>query len=247
MAAALRLAGRTALVTGASRGIGAAVARRLATEGAHVIAIARTIGGLEELDDAIKAAGGSSTLVPLDLAELDKIDALGPQLYQRFGKLDIFVANAAILGELSPLPHVDPKQWEQVLRINVTANWRLIRTLEPLLRRSDAGRAVFVSSGAAKSARAYWGPYSISKAALETMARTWQAELASTPIKVNIIDPGGTRTRMRAQAFPGEDPQSLKAPDEIVGALIDLCAPDCAANGEIVMLQPQRRAAQTSR
>jgi len=229
-----RLAGRIALVTGASRGIGAAVARRFAEEGAHVVAVARTVGGLEELDDAIKAVGGSATLVPLDLRDLERIDPLGPHLHQRFGRLDILVANAALLGTLGPLSHHEPKLWEEVFKVNVTANWRLIRTLEPLLKLSDAGRAIFVSSSAARSASPFWGAYCASKAALESLARVWANELAKTPVKVNLVDPGATRTAMRALAFPGEEPQSLPAPEAITDVFVDLASATWAGSGETV-------------
>lgn len=229
-----RLAGRIALITGASRGIGAAVAKRYAAEGAHVVLIARTVGGLEEMDDAIKSTGGSATLVPLDLRELDRIDPLGPALYERFGRLDIFVANAGLLGTLGPLAHHDAKLWNEVMTVNVTANWRLIRTLEPLLRRSDAGRAIFVTSGAAQQAQAYWGAYATSKAAMEMMARTWAAELEKTNVRVNLLSPGPTRTSMRAHAFPGEDPKSLRPPEAITDSFVDLALISCTRHGEIV-------------
>lgn len=229
-----RLAGRTALITGASRGIGAAIAKRFAAEGAHVIAVARTVGGLEELDDAIKALGGSATLVPLNLGDLDKIDPLGPHLHQRFGKLDIFVANAALLGTLGPLSHHEPKLWEEVFKVNVTANWRLIRTLEPLLKLSDAGRAILVTSSAARSATPFWGAYGTSKAALEALAKVWANELARTPVKVNLVDPGATRTSMRAHAFPGEDPLTLPEPEAITEVFVELASADCQRSGEIV-------------
>ena len=234
MNATRRLAGRIAVVTGASRGIGAAIARRYAAEGAHVVAIARTVGALEELDDAVRALGSSSTLVPLDLRDLDRIDPLGPQLHQRFGRLDIFVANAGLLGEVGPLPHHDARLWDDVFKVNVTANWRLIRTLEPLLKLSDAGRAIFVSSGAAHLGRAYIGAYAASKAAFEMLARTWAAELATTRVKVNIVHPGPTRTGMRAQYMPGEDPMTLPAPEEMTDVYVDLGSPDCIRNGEVV-------------
>lgn len=235
MSGTKRLAGRVALVTGASRGIGAAVARRFAAEGAHIVAVARTVGALEELDDAVRKAGGEATLVPLDLRDLDRIDPLGPQLHARFGRLDVFVANAAILGTIGPLSHHDAKLWDDVFRINVTANWRLIRTLEPLLRLSDAGRAIFVSSGAAQHARAYTGGYASSKAALEAMAKSWAAELVNTTkVRVNIVHPGPTRTAMRASYMPGEDPKSLPAPDEMTEIYVDLAFPEWTRTGETV-------------
>jgi NAD(P)-dependent dehydrogenase (short-subunit alcohol dehydrogenase family) len=234
---AKRLAGRIALVTGASRGIGAAVAMRFAAEGAHVILVARTVGGLEEVDDAVRAAGGNATLVPLDLADHDRIDPLGPHLLQRFGRLDILVGNAGMLGDLTPLAHLDARRWNQVLAVNVTANWRLIRTLEPLLRLSDAGRAIFVTSGAANLALAYWGAYAASKAALEALVRTWAAELIKTKLRVNLVNPGPIRTAMRAQAFPGEDPAGLRAPEAITDAFVELAAPECTRHGEVVRTQ----------
>lgn len=228
-----RLAGRIALVTGASRGIGAAVALRLARAGAHVVAVARTVGGLEELDDAIGQAGGSATLVPLDLKDHEGIDRLGGALHERYGRLDIFVANAGILGSLSPLGHVEPKVWDDVMAVNVTANWRLIRSLDPLLQASEAGRAVFVSSGAASSTRAYWGPYSVSKAALEALGRTYAAENARKPVRVTLVNPGATRTRMRAAAMPGEDPMTLRTPEDVAEAVLPLCAPDWTETGAL--------------
>lgn len=226
-----QLSGRLALVTGASRGIGRAVATSLAREGAHVILLARTVGGLEEADDEIRAAGGAATLVPMDLLQGEKVDQLGPSIYQRWGKLDILVANAGILGPLSPLPHITADAFSSVLDLNLTANWRLIRTLEPLLRRSDAGRAIFVSSGAAREQAAYWGPYCAAKAGLEALALVWAAELASTPVKVNIIDPGPIRTGMRAKAFPGEDPAILKTPEDIAPLFLKLADPQFAETG----------------
>ncbi len=230
-----RLEGRSALVTGASRGIGAAVARRFAAEGARTILTARTVGGLEEVDDAIRTAGGAApTLVPLDLAELDRIDALAGALHDRFGRLDILVANAGVLGELSPMAHLGPETWEEVMAVNVTANYRLIRSLDPLLRASPAGRAIFVTSGAARAATAYWGAYAVSKAALEMMVRTYAAEVARTALRVNLLNPGPVRTGMRAQAFPGEDPMTLPTPDEITEAFVALAEEACTRHGEVV-------------
>jgi len=227
------LADRNALVTGASRGIGHATALALAKAGAHVVAIARTVGGLEELDDAIKAAGGTATLVPLDLKDYEGIDRLGASLNERFGRLDVLVANAGILGPLSPLSHVEPKAFEDVMAVNVTANYRLIRSLDPLLQRSDAGRAVFLTSGAAWAPMAYWGPYSVSKAAVELMARIYAAETATTRLRVNVFNPGPIRTRMRATAMPGEDPMTLDTPENVAGKIVDLCLPAYSQTGTL--------------
>jgi len=227
------LANRIAVVTGASRGIGHATAIALAKAGAHVVAIARTQGGLEEVDDAIKAVGGTATLVPLDLTDYDGIDRLGASLFERYGKLDVLVANAGILGTLSPMSHVEPKVFDNVMAINVTANYRLIRSLDPLLQKSDAGRAVFLTSGAAWAPRAYWGPYAISKAAVELMARTYAEEVATTNLRVNIFNPGPIRTRMRASAMPGEDPMTLDTPEQCAEKIIDLCLPSYTQNGTL--------------
>jgi NAD(P)-dependent dehydrogenase (short-subunit alcohol dehydrogenase family) len=230
----LPLANRIALVTGASRGIGHATALALAHAGAHVVAVARTVGALEELDDAIRAASGqSATLVPLDLKDYPGIDRLGVALHERFGRLDILVGNAGILGPLSPLGHVEPKAWDDVMAVNVTANWRLICAMDPLLKFSDAGRVVFISSSMAARAVAYWGAYAVSKAALETLARTYAAETATTPVRVNLFTPGPVRTRMRAQAMPGEDPMTLKAPDQVAGKIVELCLPGMQESGMI--------------
>ncbi len=225
MTEATPLAGRIAVVTGASRGIGYEAAKGFAAAGAHVVAVARTVGGLEELDDEIKAAGGSATLVPLDLKDYPGIDRLGGAIFERWKKLDILLANAGILGQLSPLAHVKPAVWDDVISINVTANWRLIRSLDPLLRESDAGRALFMTSGAARRLRPFHGPYSTSKAALEAMVQTYAKEVAKTPIKVVAVDPGPTRTAMRAQGRPGEDPMTLPHPSEIVPHLIEMASP----------------------
>jgi NAD(P)-dependent dehydrogenase (short-subunit alcohol dehydrogenase family) len=227
------LTNKTALITGASRGIGRAAALMLARAGAHVIAIARTVGGLEELDDAIRAEGGSATLTPLDMRDYPGIYRLTPALNERFGKLDIVVGNAAIAGVPSPLDHIEPKAWDDTLAINVTANWHLIRASDPLLKRSDAGRAVFISSGVASSAHAYWAPYSVSKAALDVLARTYAAETSTTAVRVNLFSPGATRTRMRAMAMPGEDPMKLPTPEDVVERLLDLCLPSFNETGKL--------------
>jgi NAD(P)-dependent dehydrogenase (short-subunit alcohol dehydrogenase family) len=227
------LADRIALVTGASRGIGAATALALGRAGAHVVAVARTVGGLEEIDDAIRADGGSATLVPLDLKDYAGIDRLGGALNQRYGCLDILIGNAGILGVLSPLGHVEPKTWDEVFAVNVTANWRLIRAMDPLLRLSTAGRAVFITSGVASTARAYWGPYAISKAALELLARTYANETESTAVRVNLINPGPIRTRMRAQAMPGEDPAKLDKPHQVAEKILELCQPSFTQTGKL--------------
>ena len=227
------LADRIALVTGASRGIGYATALALARAGAHVVAVARTVGGLEELDDAIRAAGGSATLVPLDLKDVPGIARLGAALNERYQRLDVLVGNAGILGPLSPLGHVEPKAWDDALAINVTANWHLIRSMDPLLKLSTAGRAVFLTSGAAHRVRAYWGPYAISKAALEVLVRTYAAETVKTKVRVNLFSPGPTRTHMRAAAMPGEDPMTLKTPETVAEKIVALCLPDFQETGKL--------------
>jgi NAD(P)-dependent dehydrogenase (short-subunit alcohol dehydrogenase family) len=227
-------AGKTVLVTGASRGIGKATAVAFAREGAHLILLARTQGGLEEADDEVRAAGGTATLITLDLADSARLDGLGPSLFQRFQHLDVLVANAAILGPLSPLTHVSDADWTSVQTINVTANWRLIRTLDPLLQRAVAGRAIFLSSNAARSCRAYWGPYAVSKAALEALVCVYAKEVASTPVRVNCLDPGATRTAMRAKAMPGENPESLPEPSAIAPIVLDMARADNTASGTVV-------------
>ncbi len=226
-----RLAGRVALITGASRGIGQAVAGRFAAEGAHVILVARTVGGLEETDDRVRAEGGQATLVPLDLRDAAGIDRLAQALAERHGRLDILVGNAGQLGTLTPLPHILAKDWTEVMAVNVTANWLLLRAFDPLLRASPAGRAIFVTSGVTQSAAAYWGTYAISKAALEAMVAVYAAEVATTAVRVNLLDPGPVRTRMRAQAFPGEDPAKLPPPATIAERFVDLAEPACDRNG----------------
>lgn len=227
------LEGRVAVVTGASRGIGRAAALALALAGAHVIAVARTQGALEELDDAVRAAGSSATLVPFDLTDYEAIDRLGAAIDARWKRLDVLVANAGILGALMPIGHITPKVWGQVMDVNVTANWRLIRSLDPLLRMSDAGRAIFVTSGAASKCRAYWGPYSVSKAALEAMVRTYAAETETTAIKAMLLNPGPLRTAMRRSAMPGEDPETLRTPDDLAPHIVRLASPDWTGTGKL--------------
>ncbi|MDE0058272.1 MAG: SDR family NAD(P)-dependent oxidoreductase [Defluviicoccus sp.] len=237
MAAPPRLDGRVALITGASRGIGAAIARRFSSEGALPVLAARSVGGLEEVDDAIRAASGgarSATLVEVDLAEASAADRLAAAIAERFGRLDILVANAAQLGTLAPMHQIDPREWDRVLAVNLGANFHLIRALDPALRAVEAGRAIFVGSGAGRLALPYWGSYAVSKAGLETMALAWAAETAKTRLRVNVVDPGGTRTGMRAQAFPGEDPASLKPPDALGDVFVALAAADCERHGEVI-------------
>jgi NAD(P)-dependent dehydrogenase (short-subunit alcohol dehydrogenase family) len=230
------LDGRVALVTGASRGLGRAIALELARAGAHVIALARTQGALEELDDAVRAAGSEATLVPCDLKDFDALDRLGGAIFERWGRLDILIANAGILGPLTPLAHIAPKQWQEVFAVNVTANWRLIRSLDLPLRRAEAGRVIFISSSAGHAAelKPYWGAYAITKAALDALARTYAAETRNiSAIKVMIADPGPLRTRMRAQAMPGEEPMSLKAPEEVAPRILPSCLPEWQETGKL--------------
>lgn len=223
-----KLEGKLALVTGASRGLGRAIARAFAAEGAHIVALARTVGGLEELDDEIRSAGGGTTLVPLDLADVEGIDRLRASIYERWGKLDLLVGNAAILGVLTPLAQIEPKLWASLMDINVTANLRLIRALDPLLRQAESARAIFVTSAIARIPFAYWGGYAVSKAALEMLVLTYAAECARTNVRVALVDPGAVRTHMRAQAFPGEDPMTLPTPEEVAQIFLEL-----AVSGEI--------------
>jgi len=227
------LAERIALVTGASRGIGYATAIALAKEGAHVVGTARTPGGLEELDDAIRAIGGTATLAPLEMRDTDGIARLAQALDERYKKLDILIGNAALVGSNSPLDHFTPQEWQEVLAVNVTANWHLIRHMDALLRRSDAGRAVFLSSGTAANPRAYRGLYATSKAALEALARVYADETKSSAVRVNIFNPGPTRTRMRAAVMPGEDPMTLPTPDMVAAAIVPLCLPSFNETGKI--------------
>ena len=227
------LASRIALVTGASRGIGYATARALAKAGAHIVAVARTQGGLEELDDEIRKDGGTATLVPLSLTDFDGIARLGAALHERHGKIDILVGNAAVASTSSPLGHIELKAWTDMMAINATANFQLIRCMEPLLKQSDAGRAVFLTSGAASKALAYMGPYAASKAALDALVRVWANETASTNLRVNLFSPGPIRTRMRAQVFPGEDPMTLDTPEQVAEFIVPMCAPEWTGTGKL--------------
>jgi NAD(P)-dependent dehydrogenase (short-subunit alcohol dehydrogenase family) len=230
------LNGRVALVTGASRGIGASVAKGLAKEGAHVILLARTQGALEEIDDEIRGFGGKATLIPLDLAKLDDVDKLGPSIYERFGRLDIFIGNAAVLGTLGPVNQITPKEWEKAFTVNVMANVRLVRSLDPMLRGSDAGRVVFTTSGLGEQAMAYWGPYCATKAALNLFAQTYAGETAKTNLRINLVSPGPVDTAMLRKAFPGGFQGAMKTPDDVVPAYLKLVAANCNAHGEIISL-----------
>jgi len=227
------LSNRVAVVTGASRGIGRAAALALAEAGAHIVALARTQGALESLDDEIRDKGGSATLVPVNLKDFEALDRLGAAIHERWGKLDILLGNAGILGELAPITHIDQPVWDEVMAINVTANYRLIRSLDPLLRASEAGRAIFVTSGAAHKCLAYWGVYSISKAALEALVRTYAAETVTTPVKAMLLNPGPLRTSMRRAAMPGEDPLTLKTPEDLAPHIVKLALPAWSETGKI--------------
>lgn len=227
MSDTLPLSDRIALVTGASRGIGRASALALAKAGAHVVATAQTQGALEDLDDEIKAATGkSATLVPMDIANGDGLDQLGFAIHERFGRLDILVHAAAILGAITPVSHIEPKHWDRVMAVNLTASYRLIRTTEPLLKAAPAGRAIFLTTGRVAHPKAFWGPYGASKAALENLVRTWADELENTTVRAVLLDPGAMRTRMRAEAMPGEDPQTLPDPSEIGPLIVELAQAD---------------------
>lgn len=231
------LDGRVIVVTGASRGLGAAIASRIAAEGAIPVLVARTSGGLEEIDDVVRASGGEAVLVPMDLSDGAMIDSLGAALYERFGRIDGLIGNAGELGALSPLGHFDPKAWERVMAVNATANYRLIRSLDPLLRQSDAGRAVFVTADVARVARPYWGMYAASKAALEALVLCYAEEVRRTSLRVNIVDPGPMGTRLRRFAYPGEKVGAVASPETLTDAFVDLMRPDCTRHGEIVRLQ----------
>lgn len=228
------LAGKIVLVTGASRGIGYFAAREAGRRGAHVVAVARTVGGLEELDDEIRAAGSETTLVPLDLTDFDGLDRLGKAIFDRWGRLDGVIGNAASLGPITPVAHIKPRDFDRTFALNVTANYRLIRSVDLLLRQSAAGRAVFVSSSAAESARPYWGLYAASKAALETLVKSYADETAASTVRVNLFRPGAVRTAMRAQAMPGEDPETLPHPEAVAPRLVDMVAPAYAATRQLV-------------
>jgi NAD(P)-dependent dehydrogenase (short-subunit alcohol dehydrogenase family) len=230
------LSGKVALITGASRGIGAAVARAVAGAGAHVVLLARTVGGLEEVDDAIRAAGGTATLIPMDLAKFDEVDKLGPSIAERFGRLDILIGNAALAGALTPVHQIKPRDWEKPMNVNFMANVRLVASCDPLLRAAPAGRVVFTTTGLADQALAYWGPYAASKAALNLFVRTYAAETMKTNLRVNLLSPGVVDTAMLRAAYPGGYPGGAKNPEEVTGAFLDLCALDCTKHGEIVAL-----------
>jgi NAD(P)-dependent dehydrogenase (short-subunit alcohol dehydrogenase family) len=219
------LGGSVALITGASRGIGAAAAVELARLGAHVVLTARTQGGLEETDDSIRAIGGSATLLPLDLAEGEQVNAIGPSIYQRFGRLDVLVHSAGVLGRLTPVAHILGNDWTEAIAVNLTAALHLIRTCDPLLRQAEAGRAVFVTDARARAPKAYWGTYGATKAGMEHLVLTWADEVRTTRLRVHLFDPGPTATRLRRQAMPGEDPATLPRPADIAPALAALCLP----------------------
>lgn len=235
-----QLKDKVALVTGASRGIGYQIAKGLAAEGAHVIALARTVGGLEELDDEIKSAGGSATLVPLDLTDMGGIDRLGGAINDRWGRLDVLVSNAGMLGVLAPIGHIEAKTFEKTMTVNVTATWRLIRSVDPLLRKAQAGRAIVISSGAAHSARAFWSLYAASKAASEALVRSWANETQNLPLRVNSVNPGATRTAMRSQAMPGEDPKSLPTAREVAAKIVPLAFSSVTETGKLFDVRAEK-------
>ena len=232
-----RLQGRVALITGASRGIGRAVALRFAQEGAQLILCARTQGALEELDDKIlELTGDNVTLAPLDLCDFDAIDHMAAAVYERFKRLDVLIGNAGLLTPLKPMPQVKPEEWDQVININLTANYRLLRSFDPLIRTSKAGRAIFVSSTVTKGTWPFWGAYAVSKAGLETMVKTYASENIKSNIKANILNPGPTRTTMRPIAYPGEDPESIKLPEDVTEYFVQLAEVSCNLNGEIIQI-----------
>jgi NAD(P)-dependent dehydrogenase (short-subunit alcohol dehydrogenase family) len=228
------LHGCIALVTGASRGIGAAAAVELARLGAHVVITARTQGGLEETDDAIRSVGGSATLLPMDLREGEQVDAIGPSIFQRFGRLDVLVHAAGTLGKLTPVAHILPRDWVEVIAVNLSTTWHLIRTCDPLLRNAEAGRAVFVTDVRARAPKAYWGGYGATKAGMENLVLTWADELRIARLRVNLFDPGPVATRLRSQAMPGEDPTTLPKPEDVAPSLVALCQPTETRHGELI-------------
>ncbi len=229
--------GKIALVTGATRGIGRAIALGLAQQGAHIIAVGRTQGGLEELDDDIGKTAGSCSLVPADLKDAEGIDRLGGVIAERWGHLDILIGNAGQLGMVGPAAHIDPKSWDDVMAVNVTANWRLIRAMDPLLRAAPAGRAVFVTSGASRHLRPFFALYSASKAALDALVTCYAKEVEKMPLRVNLLNPGPIRTAMRQKFMPGEDPMSVTPPEDLIPLFLELCSPNCTRNGEWVDFQ----------
>ncbi len=231
-----KLQNKLALITGATRGIGAAVAKRFAAEGALVILVGRTQGALEELDDEIGEAGGKATLVPLDLRKFDDIDRMGLGLHERFGKLDIVIGNAGVLPHLAPTSHLDPTIWQEIIDVNLTANWRLIRSLDPLLRRSDAGRAIFTTCAAGRDAGAFWNAYAATKAGLEALVRSYAVEISNTPIRANLVDPGPVHTKLRNNAFPGEDKTRLRRPEDVTDVFVAAASSDCTRTGEIFVI-----------
>ena len=238
------LDGRITLVTGASRGIGYAAAKALSAAGSHIVALARTQGGLEALDDEIKSQGGTCSLVPMDLRDFDQIDRLGGLLHERYGRLDGLLCNAGVLGDITPANHVTPKDWMRIIDVNMTAPYRLIRSLDPLLRESEAGRAVFVTSSVARAPRAYWSAYAASKAGMETFVRCWAEEIEDiTQIRANLLNPGGTRTQMRAKAMPGEDPSTLPNPSDIAPLIVDMLSPSYSDHDTLVNYRDWAKAA----
>lgn len=234
----MSLKGQIALVTGASRGIGAATAIELARRGAHVVITARTQGGLEATDDAIRAVGGTATLLPLDLMDEPNLDQIGPSLFARFQRLDILVSNAASLGKLTPTSHILPKDWAEVVSVNLSANWHLIRSCGPLLTAAPAGRAVFVTTARVQRPTAYWGAYGATKAGMEHLVLTWADETRQGNLRINLFDPGVVRSRMRSEAMPGEDPQSLQPPESVAPQIVDLCMPEVSRHGSVVEADP---------
>ena len=231
-----RLEGRLALITGASKGLGAALAKRFAAEGASLVLLARDKVALEALDDELRASGHAATLVPLDLRKFDQLDAMAAALAQRFGKLDILVSCAAVLGQLSPAGHYEPALWQEVIDVNLTANWRLIRALDPLLRAAPAGRAIFATCAAARASEPFWAPYAASKAGLEALVKTYAEEIAHSSVRANLVDPGPMRTALRFAAFPFEERDKIKPPEDATEAFVALAEESCTKNGALLAL-----------